>query len=73
MEDKELILKAKRRIKRFLQTGEKQSRVRDCEDGKKFVYIVKHRTEQKLYFRVDSLGRIYKSKTYKTKFIIGGG
>jgi len=62
MADEEMILKAKRRIKRFLQTGESQSRVRPCGDGNKFAYIVKHKSQEKLYFRVDTLGRIYRTK-----------
>jgi hypothetical protein len=55
----EIEKKARRRIRRFLETGEYQHRVRQL-DEKLFEYKVKHHIES-LFFKRDVLGRLRKT------------
>jgi hypothetical protein len=52
----ETIAKAKRRIKRFVKTGEKQARVRPVSENR-FAYHAKHH-HTILLFKRDILGRL---------------
>lgn len=54
--DNELIKKARRRIKRFIKSGEKVARVQQLENGM-FSYTVKHK-QQYVQFKLDKLGRL---------------
>lgn len=56
LSDEEVVEKAKRRIKRFNKTGEKQARVRQIDD-KTFEFKVKHHVKS-LFFKKDILGRL---------------
>lgn len=55
---KEMILKAKKRIKSQFNTGEKQPRVRLERGANKGVYRFKHYICE-IPFKLDSLGRVY--------------
>jgi len=58
MINKDLIEKAKRRIKRSISTGEKVHRVRQISE-KRYDYDVKHNfSDDTLHFRADKLGRL---------------
>jgi hypothetical protein len=50
------VLKAKRRIKRFIKTGKPVARVRKIDENT-FEYKVKHHV-QSLIFKTDKLGRL---------------
>ena len=56
-EQQQLISKAKRRIKKFVETNEHQSRVYATDNPKVFEYKVKHHVKS-LFFKQDSLGRL---------------
>lgn len=56
LSDKEVVEKAKRRIKRFNKTGEKQARVRKIDD-RTFEYKIKHHVRS-IFFKKDILGRL---------------
>jgi hypothetical protein len=52
----ELVAKARRRIKRFIKTGEKQARVLQISDNV-FEYRVVHHVHS-LFFKRDKIGRL---------------
>lgn len=57
MVDKALKDKARRRIKKFIATGEHQPRVHATDDPTIFEYRAKHHVCS-LFFKRDSIGRI---------------
>lgn len=56
-DQKALVEKAKRRVKRFVKTGENQARVFKTQKENVFGYTVKHHSKI-IYFRMDKLGRL---------------
>ena len=58
--DAAVIAKAKRRIKRFVKTGESQARVRKTPNDTVFFYVLDHTNNEGIYFRKDKVNRLYK-------------
>jgi len=51
------LAKARKRIKKFVETGEHQPRTYATDDPQVFEYKVKHHVES-LFFKADVLGRL---------------
>ena len=62
VEDKALLAKARRRIKRFIKTGEPQARVRQWNDENVYEFKVRHHVRS-LFFKKDKLGRLRQVKS----------
>jgi hypothetical protein len=55
--------KAKRRIKRFIETGKHQARVHATNDENVFEYKLRHKAES-LFFKKDKLNRLRQQNTH---------